>query len=93
MCPELQPTEKAQEVPVMPEAPHNPSAPGGDPAGASAQGLASSAVMAPPLGLFMCTLWERSLVSIATMLLSKGLVFLRQVFFPFIFKQKIFFYS
>lgn len=82
MCAELQPTERAQEVPVMPEAPHNPSAPGGDPAGASAQGLASLAVIAPPLGLFMCTLWERSLVSIATMLLSKGLVFFKAGFFP-----------
>lgn len=74
MCPELQPTEKTQEVPVMPEAPHNPSAPG-DPAGASAQGLASLAVMAPPLGMFMRALWARSLVSTAAILLSKGLVF------------------
>lgn len=54
-CAQLQPTEKAQEVSVMPEA-LNLSAPGGDPAGASAQGLAYLAVMAPPLGLFIHTL-------------------------------------
>lgn len=54
MCPELQPTEKAQDVPVMPVIPQNPCAPGeGDAPGASAQGLAYLAVMAPPLGLFI----------------------------------------